>query len=290
MITTPPSIKSLMLKFVENLTFLTDPNAKSHAEDKLRLETEVWHDVLGLFRQGVVVMDEVDWVLHPLKSELNFPVGEKVLLDMTNQGERWRLPMTLIDALLFAEERIKQLREGHSTEQRQTPISLPAGYLRNGLPERMPRGNKAEELVRQLIRSIDAGFRSRALQSEPHMVLLREDFYNEGDQWKPSYDEGLAAASGAAGGDGRGSNENGPILSLRAIMAEWLLLWGRQVRSASTRLTSPRPPTTSFPHLCCPRRTAAAAAAAAALYTAFAPSVRFLTWPRRGMTARRALA
>lgn len=37
--------------------------------------------VLGLFRKGVLIMDEVDLILHPLKSELNFPVGAKHDLD-----------------------------------------------------------------------------------------------------------------------------------------------------------------------------------------------------------------
>ena len=33
-----------------------------------RLERmQVWLGVLGIFKAGVVVMDEVDWVLHPLK-------------------------------------------------------------------------------------------------------------------------------------------------------------------------------------------------------------------------------
>ena len=29
-------------------------------------------------RTGVCIMDEVDWVLHPLKSELNFPCGVRM--------------------------------------------------------------------------------------------------------------------------------------------------------------------------------------------------------------------
>ena len=93
-------------------------------------------------------------MLHPLKSELNFPVGEKMLLDMTSAGERWRLPMALIDVLLFAEVKVTELRNGHTLEQRSTPIKLPKNIIE--LPERMPRGNKAEELVRQLILTIDA--------------------------------------------------------------------------------------------------------------------------------------
>jgi hypothetical protein len=30
---------------------------------------------LQLFKAGVLIMDEVDLILHPLKSELNFPIG-----------------------------------------------------------------------------------------------------------------------------------------------------------------------------------------------------------------------
>ena len=31
--------------------------------------------IIGLFRGGVLLLDEVDLVLHPLKSELNWPLG-----------------------------------------------------------------------------------------------------------------------------------------------------------------------------------------------------------------------
>ena len=67
-ITTPPALKSLMLKFVENLLVLTnlrDPRYR-HAKE-LRPETRVWAEVLELMQGGVCIMDEVDWVLHPLK-------------------------------------------------------------------------------------------------------------------------------------------------------------------------------------------------------------------------------
>ena len=60
-------------------------------------------EILELFRAGVCIMDEVDWVLHPLKSELNFPIGEKNDLHFTKEGERWRLPTVLFDVLLFAQ-------------------------------------------------------------------------------------------------------------------------------------------------------------------------------------------
>ena len=30
--------------------------------------------VIQMFREGVLIMDEVDMLIHPLKSELNFPI------------------------------------------------------------------------------------------------------------------------------------------------------------------------------------------------------------------------
>ena len=38
-----------------------------------------------------IIMDEVDVLLHPLRSELNFPIGEKVPVDLS--GDRWELPL-----------------------------------------------------------------------------------------------------------------------------------------------------------------------------------------------------
>ena len=37
---------------------------------------------MKLFQRGCLVMDEVDLLLHPLKSELNFPLGDKVARDL----------------------------------------------------------------------------------------------------------------------------------------------------------------------------------------------------------------
>ena len=104
--------------------------------------------MIDLFGDGVVVMDEVDWVLHPLKSELNFPVGERVELDMTSKGERWKFPNWLLDALLFAEERLQKAEgQAHVDE----------------LPERLD-ATGAVELMNDLIDVIKAGMTTRALQ------------------------------------------------------------------------------------------------------------------------------
>eukprot|EP00439_Symbiodinium_sp_Y106_P052533 s1164_g7.t1 len=63
---------------------------------------------LALFRQGAVLMDEVDVVLHPLKSELNFPYGPKDPLDGSSpRAFRWTLPMHLFEAFFLAQAIMK---------------------------------------------------------------------------------------------------------------------------------------------------------------------------------------
>ena len=43
---------------------------------------------------GVALLDEVDLLLHPLKSELNFPIGEKEPLD--GSPHRWNFAVHLL--------------------------------------------------------------------------------------------------------------------------------------------------------------------------------------------------
>jgi hypothetical protein len=52
----------------------------------------------------VLLLDEVDLILHPLKSELNWPLGAKEPLDFTTNrvvgnGLRWCVPLHMLDAL-----------------------------------------------------------------------------------------------------------------------------------------------------------------------------------------------
>ena len=37
-----------------------------------------WADMLGRFQRSILILDELDWVCHPIKSELHFPVGESL--------------------------------------------------------------------------------------------------------------------------------------------------------------------------------------------------------------------
>jgi hypothetical protein len=116
-ITTPSCIKALQLKFVELLHILdvasTDTKHLANLQagsttaqakiPRLRAQADVCAHVLRLFKHGVLLVDEVDLVLHPLRSELNFPIGRKDALDLTQnkskKGLRWELPFFLLDPI-----------------------------------------------------------------------------------------------------------------------------------------------------------------------------------------------
>jgi hypothetical protein len=72
-VTTPSAIKSVFLKYVENLDRIVDESRPRSVE--MEKEAEDILGVLGMWRKSVLIMDEVDMLLHPLKSELNFPIG-----------------------------------------------------------------------------------------------------------------------------------------------------------------------------------------------------------------------
>jgi hypothetical protein len=71
----------------------------SDAKDQLI----ICEDIFDVMRSSVEIMDEVDIILHPLKSELNWPLGAKEPLDFTKSrsgnGLRWSIPSHLLDAI-----------------------------------------------------------------------------------------------------------------------------------------------------------------------------------------------
>ena len=129
MVTTPASVKACMLKLLELLhlveTGAYSRNLRRHSKrDKVarllrlqrkpsaaRLPQQGLYDkgaltaqaawavqLLGVWRGAYAVIDEVDMVFHPLRSELNWPLGDKYALDFA--PHRWQLPMTLLEAML----------------------------------------------------------------------------------------------------------------------------------------------------------------------------------------------
>ncbi len=81
-VATPTTLKSVMLSYIEVLQHLKEAHLdgiRSKVEE-LKVQAEELAKILTLFKKGIMLLDEVDMILHPLKSELNFPIGEKVKL------------------------------------------------------------------------------------------------------------------------------------------------------------------------------------------------------------------
>jgi hypothetical protein len=163
-ISTPTSVKSIMLKLIENMDAIVD---EGH-QKSLSIQKDVTElsKVLKLFRESVLIMDEVDLILHPLKSELNFPIGAKHDLDFNPL--RWKLPVHILDAVFYSER-------GN--------ISKSLGFRDS---------NRAKSILEELKVVIDEGYRIKALQRSPHIVLLNPAFYDS---------------------------------SMKPIIAKWILLW-----------------------------------------------------------------
>ena len=77
--TTPRFVKKLFLDFVREAA-TKNPEPGSHEAQLLR----------NFRRKGFAILDEVDMLLHPLRSELNIPLGDREPLDLEEM--RWKLP------------------------------------------------------------------------------------------------------------------------------------------------------------------------------------------------------
>eukprot|EP00931_Biecheleriopsis_adriatica_P032930 TRINITY_DN19156_c0_g1_i1.p1 TRINITY_DN19156_c0_g1~~TRINITY_DN19156_c0_g1_i1.p1 ORF type:complete len:5580 (-),score=1373.58 TRINITY_DN19156_c0_g1_i1:6-15065(-) len=155
-VTTPGDVKSLLLRFLEQLEISADRRSKKNTP-QLRRETLEMGRVLQMLRkQSVCMVDEVDLVLHPLKSELNFPTGPKSLIH--HAPERWRLPLHILDGFFAAEDSAR------------TPAQLKDSHA-------------ARQILESLSKVVHDGAQRKQLQKNPHLVLLTEDFFHE--QMKP---------------------------------------------------------------------------------------------------------
>lgn len=168
-VASPDAVKSLFLKFVEHMHSLesVDPDVLRptsslrqnreivNLRDTMQARSDMADSMVPIFdmwRDGVLIMDEVDVLLHPLRSELNFPIGLKDPIDMS--GFRWDLPIHLLGAFF------PEAREG----------------LESFFPEDSTRQH-ANSLLDEIDRVVDDGYASHALQRNPHLVLLDESFY-----------------------------------------------------------------------------------------------------------------
>ena len=82
-VSTSEAVKSLMLKHIELLDAMRCLAFKltEVGEKRLRIKSVMADEIARIMRlwkdNGVLILDEVDLLLHPLRSELNFPIGPK---------------------------------------------------------------------------------------------------------------------------------------------------------------------------------------------------------------------
>ncbi|CAN0521202.1 unnamed protein product, partial [Ectocarpus sp. 12 AP-2014] len=108
-------------------------------------------------------LPQVDLILQPLKSELNWPLGVKRPLDFTRarpgsqlgNGLRWQVPFHLLEAFFYYTE----------------------GRMVVDLAFQDSR--RAKAVLEEIRVAIDEGCAARLLQKTPHVVLLSKKFYHE---------------------------------------------------------------------------------------------------------------
>ena len=181
---TPTSVKSFMLKFVEMMKILEEKKfgaarrkvtnngifsafslsaiARRWKDSVEIVETDVKpqeiyyaSEILKLFRTGCMLLDEVDLLLHPLKSELNWPMGHKDPIDFSRGklgiGLRWDLFWHLLDPVFYATSG-KMSVEFKDSREALTILDQIAGLIRRAISD-------------------------KHMQSTPHLILLNRKFY-----------------------------------------------------------------------------------------------------------------
>jgi len=153
-VATPTTLKSIMLSYLEVLQQIKEARGAGMRTKLGELEGQAGElsKILALFKDGVMLLDEVDLILHPLKSELNFPIGDKFDLDGSEEGERWGLPVHLLDAVFFAS---------------------------TGRVSTFEQRGAALDLLKEIAVEIQRGIQGRHLQRLPHVTLLNYAFYDE---------------------------------------------------------------------------------------------------------------
>lgn len=178
---TPTSVKSFMLKFVEMMKHLEEQKLGGRKKNEgwsfslssiarrfrdssivqeLKVDPEDLYyctEIMKLFRTGVLLLDEVDLILHPLKSELNWPIGLKDPIDFSRNklgvGLRWQLQWHLLDPIFYARTKKMSVNFKDSRE--------------------------ALSILDSIMSVIEKGVGSKYIQQTPHLVLLNRPFYHK---------------------------------------------------------------------------------------------------------------
>ena len=113
-------------------------------------------------------MDEVDILLHPLKSELNFPIGHKQAIDLS--GHRWDLPIHIIDIIFYANG--GRICEPHSTWENLVDEKL----MNDGM--KVANLLDPQVILDDFRAAVEKGYQKHQMQRRPHLVLLDFNYYH----------------------------------------------------------------------------------------------------------------
>jgi hypothetical protein len=125
------------------------------------------------------MMDEVDVLLHPLKSELNFPIGAKDPIDLS--GDRWELPIHLAEAIFSIDHQNREI-EADDVSQKRQEMKADLDHLREPklsvwkLAEIRSEVNY-KDMLATIGGALQSGKDNHKLQSIPHLVLLDPSYY-----------------------------------------------------------------------------------------------------------------
>jgi hypothetical protein len=183
---TPTSVKSFMLKFVEMMKILEEKKfgrksynpgnngffsafslsaiARRFKDQSVLVDIDVdpqdvyyCAEILKLFNTGVLLLDEVDLLLHPLKSELNWPIGQKDPIDYSRSklgmGLRWDVQWHALDAIFY--------------------------YSKKKMSVAFKDSREAITILEQIANMIQQGIAAKHMQHTPHLVLLNKHFYHK---------------------------------------------------------------------------------------------------------------
>jgi hypothetical protein len=183
---TPTSVKSFQLKFVEMMRYLEESKSggrrtkgekggffsafslsaiarrfrDSSVMQEMKVDPEdVYYcaEILKLFRTGVLLLDEVDLILHPLKSELNWPIGQKDPIDFSRNrlgmGLRWEIQWHLLDCVFY--------------------------YTQKKMSVAFKDSREAITILENISNVIQQGVNQKYLQQTPHLVLLNKGYYHK---------------------------------------------------------------------------------------------------------------
>eukprot|EP01054_Gregarina_sp_Poly1_P001915 Gregarina_sp_Poly_1__1914@NODE_14_length_23033_cov_86_212880_g12_i0_p1_GENE_NODE_14_length_23033_cov_86_212880_g12_i0NODE_14_length_23033_cov_86_212880_g12_i0_p1_ORF_typecomplete_len4528_score709_71DUF3638/PF12340_8/3e40DUF3638/PF12340_8/0_00021DUF3645/PF12359_8/4_9e12Nop14/PF04147_12/0_42Cwf_Cwc_15/PF04889_12/20_NODE_14_length_23033_cov_86_212880_g12_i089614479 len=167
----------------------------------LRSEFLVCHRLFKVFEESVLIMDEVDTVMHPQKSELRWPVGTPCPVDLSDSNA---LPLASKKVKLFAQENpvvssrlVEGARQINGLRWRLGWHYLELVFI--GLQQKnsaehdltqccvcfdektsfMALESETKSIIRCFRESIREGVKLKYCLTAPHFVLLGKKFYRE---------------------------------------------------------------------------------------------------------------